>query len=64
MVLFFFLTDLLYANTGDRVWWVWDVNDISSNFMLQETDTCLSPIGKRSNIETDVQGQCHHVFSC
>ena len=50
-------TDLLYANTGDRIWWVWDIQEVSEAFTILETEACLSPIGKRANIEADVKGK-------
>ncbi|KAL3853216.1 hypothetical protein ACJMK2_016773 [Sinanodonta woodiana] len=46
-----FQTDLVYAQTGDRIWWTWDAKaSISQNqlFTINEVDECLNPTFKKS----------------
>ena len=49
-----FNPDLVYAQTGDRIWWTWNgeacVNSKKPQlFALMETDTCLNPMSRKSS---------------
>ncbi|KAK3579080.1 hypothetical protein CHS0354_029940 [Potamilus streckersoni] len=46
-----FQTDLVYAQTGDRIWWTWDAKaSLIQNqlFTIKEIDVCLNPTFKKS----------------
>ena len=49
-----FNPDLVYAQTGDRIWWTWDgqacVNAKKPQlFALMETEACLNPASRKSS---------------
>ncbi|XP_041347758.1 uncharacterized protein LOC121367568 [Gigantopelta aegis] len=49
-----FSPDLVYANTGDRVWWTWDgdaIVDIQENLLILEDDKCLNPVARKQSAE-------------
>lgn len=50
------MTDLVYANTGDRVWWTWLKEEVDQLFNITEIEKCISPIGGRAAIESEERG--------
>ncbi|XP_067685414.1 uncharacterized protein [Haliotis asinina] len=52
-----FAPDLLFANTGDRIWWTWDgegIVNVNETLLVFEEDKCLNPIARRPSSETEV----------
>ena len=48
--------DLVYAHTGDRVWWTWDgdaIVDIQENLLILEDDKCLNPVARKQSAENE-----------
>ncbi|XP_046358181.2 uncharacterized protein LOC124136325 [Haliotis rufescens] len=51
-----FSPDLLFANTGDRIWWTWDgegIVNVNETLLVLEEDKCLNPIARRPSAETE-----------
>ena len=53
-------TDLIYAETGDRIWWAWKHEDMRSAFLIQETDKVVSALASRPSLEEDGSGNHLH----
>ena len=54
----FFSTDLIYAETGDRIWWTWSIEDMPNTpmFQIAEVEICVSPLAGRPALEVDSSG--------
>ena len=55
-------TDLLYAETGDRIWWTWGKADVDSTFTIVDVEKCVSPAGGRPGIENEALGKHKRDF--
>ena len=62
-----FNPDLVYAQTGDRIWWTWNgqacVNAKNPQlFALMETEACLNPASRKSSAkEGEGEKYCKHL---
>ncbi|XP_055958273.1 uncharacterized protein LOC126828357 [Patella vulgata] len=59
-----FIPDLLYAYTGDRVWWTWNgdsVTDLIENLLIVEEDKCLNPAAKNKPA-SPISEDLYHVL--
>ncbi len=55
---FFTSLDLVYADTGDRVWWTWSVEDMPNTLIqIGEAEKCVSPIAGRPALEIQSTGK-------
>jgi hypothetical protein len=44
------ITDLVYAQTGDRIWWNWNGENLArlkQIFTIKEVERCLNPMAKK-----------------
>ncbi|XP_064633270.1 uncharacterized protein LOC135491376 [Lineus longissimus] len=41
-----FSPDMLYARTGDRIWWNWNLQDMDPSFAIMEIEKCLTPMSR------------------
>ncbi|XP_012935394.1 uncharacterized protein LOC101845075 isoform X2 [Aplysia californica] len=51
-----FNPDVVYANTGDRIWWTWDgdaVADVKETLLILEEDKVLNPVSRKQEEPED-----------
>ena len=57
-----YLLDILYAESGDRIWWTWGRNDIDAPFSVQEIEKCISPASlPKKAIENTSSLYAHYI---
>lgn len=49
--------DLVYARSGDRIWWTWFADEVDHMFQITEIEKCISPLAIRPAIENEAQGE-------
>ena len=57
-----FYTDLIYVESGDRIWWDWVTEEVGRAFYIMEVEKCISPIGGRLAIENEAAGEYRNAM--
>ena len=60
-----FTPDLLYANTGDRIWWTWSSGELAYSFIITEADKCITTVaGKNALLDEEQSGTSQACSTC
>ena len=49
--------DLLYARTGDRVWWTWTANEHDPSMCIAAQEQCTSTVANRPMFDESPPGK-------